>query len=132
MIGELKEDALVAKFQTTVQGAESSKGLLVTNELDEGEALNSAKVLRAPIHIFRDVNVLDGSILLKSNTECLNSDVTRQVARNHCLDATKQSRRGCGPCACASIGVWGLRSAVRVSINLKPSRFLLEDDHARL
>ena len=91
-LSELKADVVVADGDATVLSLKGASRVLWLEELDEGEALDGAEEGRRPLHVLRDVDVLDGSILLEHGAERLNGDVAREVASDECLDADGEGR----------------------------------------
>ena len=92
LLGELDSDVVATEGKTpilTLIGPRRVGGLEV---LDEGETLDGAEVGRGLIHIARDIDVLDGAVLLEYTAQLLDANVTRQVAGNHGLDARSVSR----------------------------------------
>jgi len=92
LLSELDGDVVLAYSEATILLGIGSGGVLRLEELDEGEALDSTEVGRALVHVPRNVDVADGSILLKHAAELLDGDIARQVAGDDSLDTRCEVR----------------------------------------
>ncbi len=90
--GWLKSDILAADVNERVLCGECASAIIWLEELDESEALDGTEVRAALVHIFRDVDVADGAILLEDGAKLLDVDVAREVLGHQ----SQAARRECG------------------------------------
>jgi hypothetical protein len=87
LLGELDSDVVAAECEASILTLIGAGRIITLEVFDEGEALDGAEVGAAFVHIFRDVDVLDGAILLEHSAQVLNAYITWQVACDDGLDA---------------------------------------------
>ena len=94
---ELNSNLLVANDKIIGLSHEGACGSLGGKELDDGEPLDGSIVGTLLVLVFRDVDVTDGTVLLKDASEFIGVDVTGQIACNdrlHSLWIVKGLRVG--------------------------------------
>lgn len=77
--GGLKNDIFAADVKESVLCGECASAIIGLEVLDLGEALDGTEVGTALVHIFRDVDVANGAILLEDGAKLLDVDVAREV-----------------------------------------------------
>ena len=91
LLSKLNSDVVAANGEAAIFTLKGAGRISRVEELDEGEALNSAKVGAAPISVLGDVDVADGAILLKDGAKLLYTDIAGQVTGNDGFDANRES-----------------------------------------
>ena len=90
--GGLKNDIFAADVKESVLCSECASAIIGLEVLDLGEALDGTEVGTALVHIFRDVDVANGAILLEDGAKLLDVDVAREVLGHQ----RQAARRECG------------------------------------
>ena len=88
--GGLKNDIFAANVNESVLCGECASAIIWLEELDESEALDGTEVRAALVHIFRDVDVADGAILLEDGAKLLDVDVAREVLGHQSQAASRE------------------------------------------
>ncbi len=92
-LSKLDSNVVFADGEATILALIGARRVGGLDELDEGEALDGAKVWAVLISVLGDVDVANGAILLKHGAELLDVDVAWQVA---CDDGQTAERDGRG------------------------------------
>lgn len=115
LLCELDRDQLATDVELGGLAHVGIGGLVRVQELDEGEAFDSAEVGRLFVLILGDVDVAHHAIFLEDEAEFIHGDVTRKIARDDRLDVVRVEEQGAG----ASLFHWNDRFVIRGLINLK-------------
>ncbi len=83
LLRELNGNLLVANDKIIGLSHEGASGSLGSEELDDREPLDGSIVRAVLALVFRDVDVADGTILLKDAREFILHNVTRKIASNN-------------------------------------------------